>query len=130
MPASSTLFLIFFSYIVSLLFGHRLCQTPLVLRSTIIFLWISPCTWLASPIHVLIKDWLQGHFSPCSSRRSCSQRGPVLGLMLCGHSLKFLTISEQKALGFHFGVGCHELCSWSCLSLMFYNFAELNFFFF
>lgn len=128
MSASSTLFLTFFSYIVSLLFGQNSCQTPFVLRSTITFLWISPGAWLAPPMYGWIKGWLQSHCSLSSSTRSCSQRGSVLGLMLCGHSLKFLTICEQKALSFYFGMGCHKLCSWSCLSLIIYDFAELTFF--
>ena len=93
------------------MFVHRLCHAFLVLKSTVIFLWISPCTWPAPSIYVLIKDWLQEHFSPCSSTGSCSQRGPVFGLMLCHHSLKFLKISEQKTLEFSFFNGMQPIMS-------------------
>ena len=126
MSVSSTLFLTFFSYIVSLLFVHRFCHILLVLKSIIIFLWVCPCTWPASPTYALVKDWLQGHLNPCSSTGSCSQRGPVLSLMLCCYCFETLHNFWEKALHFHCARRCRKLCSQSCLFLISCDFAELT----
>lgn len=39
--------------------------------------------------------------APCSGLGCCAQKGPVLGLKLCGHLLIFSIIVEQGALNFH-----------------------------